>query len=282
MTQQSPRRLLDDPRIGVQLRADLANARAHGANYDPTEGLVALRSALDGAAPAVAWSDGLRSVATRWWGWTATGLATAGAVWFVQRETPVETAPREATPVTMLVAPVQAPLDVPAAEPSRRVDALLPERVAPSSARAEVASPTPRRMRARAAATREPERASPQLEPYFVEQETAPAREPERAPAIVPASATDRMTELEHLARVRHLLSTHPREALQAARDGQLRFAEGMFSEERAGLIVFALDRLGEANEARDEGRRFLRAHPSAPFAARIRGIVERIEGATP
>ena len=85
MTQQPPRRLLDDPSVATQLRGDLVNARAQSTAYDPERGLAALRNTLDGlesgspidghasggseptdpSSQGAGWSESLRAVSAR-------------------------------------------------------------------------------------------------------------------------------------------------------------------------------------------------------------------------
>jgi hypothetical protein len=93
------------------------------------------------------------------------------------------------------------------------------------------------------------------------------------------APTGDQNDEVKHLAEVRRALQSSPSLALQLARRGQQDYPHGTFGEEREAIVVFALQALGRADEARSEGRAFLRAHPQSPFAARIRDIVT--DGAT-
>jgi len=329
MTQQPPRRLLDDPSVAAQLRGDLVHARAHPTGYDPEAGLSALRTALDGLAPGgpvdgrasrgdeltepsrqgAEWSESLRAVATRWWGWTAVGLATVGAVWWSQH-TPLLPPQRAASERAAMQVEAEreasqpagaraeavatAALDAQVAVAAQATLAAQSEYVAP----AKVASRAPS-TRAKSAVSRRgaggaesavTERATSSVQSLFpVAQETASSRETDAATkrASEPASRASSepragTAEVEHLARVRRLLATEPHEALAAAREGQKTFAQGLLVEERAGLIVFALARLERTDEALREGRSFLRAHPDGPFAARVRAIVTRIEGLTP
>jgi len=88
------------------------------------------------------------------------------------------------------------------------------------------------------------------------------------------APADDGTDEVGHLAQVRRALQSSPSLALQLAQQGQQAYRHGTFGEEREAIIVFALQALGRVDEARNEGRSFLRAHPQSPFAARVRGIV--------
>lgn len=303
MTQQPPRRLLDDASTDARLRTDLTHARAHGTTYDVQGGMRALSATLDrlqsghliesaerptqGAA-----SSGLAAIRAKWWGWAAAGVATVGAVWWVQQDRPVQPEQR--------AAPYRA-----AAHARTTVAQPLPEPVAPgrpSTAASEVATSSAQRARLPSPAARAPaaraSSAAPRASVGLAESQgvatparVAPGLAREVAPAHEHASGQTSaasapntvdshsdLAEVEHLARLRRLLASQPQRALEAARDGQRRFAHGLFVEERAGLIVFALARLGNNDDALREGRQFLREHPAGPFAARVREIVAGLE----
>lgn len=261
---RAPRRLLDDPNVAAQLRGDLASARAQQASFDPERGLARLRGALDGVQASAAWSESVRAIGARWWGLAASGVATVGAVWWIQHASPVQSTPR---------APSQAAAPAPAPErsapqaASEQAPPALPAALAPPVSPPKRARPIARKPEPAAIAARAEEPAEPR------EVETAPAR------VELPAARVEPPNELEHLARLRRLLKRDPRQALEAARDGQARFARGLFVEERAGMIVFALERLGESHEAMREGQRFLLTYPQGLFSARVRVIVTRLEG---
>ena len=99
--------------------------------------------------------------------------------------------------------------------------------------------------------------------------------------AAASTSARDGMqrgaaSEVEHLAHLRHLLEHEPARALKAARMGQSTFVGGLFHEERAALIVFALARLNREEEALREAHGYLRAYPRGPFAVPVGEIAAR------
>jgi len=384
MTQQPPRRLLDDPSVAAQLRGDLVNARAQSSAYDPESGLAALSETLDGLAPDgplagrargrhdpsvsshddVEWRASMRTVSARWWGWAAAGVATVGAVWWVARESRVEPvqrgaserapmqlethaeapqrgveAPQRAGEASQVVGAPQAvgapllrgepqlarepqpgggpraggepqsgrepqPGRGPRAGGAPQPGRVPPDRVqaAPLHAQATRAVGRERSVREQMATRAPVARAKSAASPGAAEgaersagastatappaaHEAASSHEPDATARLASTAPSARstapqvgMTEVEHLAGVRRLLATEPQQALVAARDGQKMFADGVFVEERAGLIVFALADLGHTDDALSEGRRFLRAHPDGPFAARVRAIVARIE----
>ena len=111
----------------------------------------------------------------------------------------------------------------------------------------------------------------------------APTRTPVPTAAAATSSSSDGAEnrlqgEVEHLERVRRLLTDEPAQALRSARQGQSAFAGGLFQEERAALIVFALARLERSEEALREAHVYLRVYPQGPFAVPVREIVTRFE----
>jgi hypothetical protein len=307
MTQHPPRRLLDDPSLDAGLRSDLTHAQAERAAYDVQAGLSALNATLDrlDAAPPmdraverpapselqVASGQSLRAFHGRWWAWTAAGVASVSAVWWLQREP-------EVPPTGRAGSEREVPLERADTSPTAQADTLKSASTAVSQSEAGFANTLPpsRGARATAAKTRVvPARAAPHLGASEGTAKQAPpsasaanqagaSHAADQAPAPVgevapdPAAPRPDGAELEHLARVRRLLASAPREALDAARAGQAQFARGLFTEERAGLIIFALERVGQTDAALREGRQFLRAYPGGPFAARVREIVARLE----
>lgn len=73
---------------------------------------------------------------------------------------------------------------------------------------------------------------------------------------------------------LREKAATHPAEALKLADAGQQRFAGGLFSIEREFLAIQSLARLGRAADARRRGEQFIAAHPSSPYADRVRAVI--------
>jgi hypothetical protein len=111
---------------------------------------------------------------------------------------------------------------------------------------------------------------------------------PTSAPAATAATAASDtadhrlQAEVEHLARVRRLLTQHPARALEAAREGQNTFVDGLFREERAALIVFSLARLERKQEALREAEDYLRDYPRGPFAVPVSELLTRYKDREP
>lgn len=348
MTQHPPRRLLDDPSVDARLRRDLANARSHVARYDVQAGLEVLATALDGLGPTNAgrpttgtleasteWTASLRAIGTKWWGWSAVGLSTVGAIWWLQREAPAHTAEARAASVvqsaqeetaaathTGAQAPAHAEMPTlahaaserPAQSPHTTFDAanagVRPTPVRPVARNAQRsfkavgadsarARPEHAGKISRTSATRASDpsktRAETALQPSDVRTDDtalvrsvalpAPqdaagsAQVPAKSPATSSEAQATHTQEIEHLARLRRLLAKNPEHALEAAREGQARFVGGLFAQERAALIVFALAKLERKRDTLHEARSFLRAYPSGPFVARVRAIAAELEG---
>jgi hypothetical protein len=92
------------------------------------------------------------------------------------------------------------------------------------------------------------------------------------APAVDPFAE-----ESAHLIRLRATAQTDPAAALAAADEGNQRFPDGLFGQEREAIAIGALVRLGRDAEAQARGARFLAAHPTSPFAERIRNDISSI-----
>lgn len=290
-----PTRLLDDPAAPPGLREDLrAASEIAPQSYDAERGLGRLRTALmagtagAAAATSAAASAGAKAGLT----WAALAVAVAagmgGALYFAvdspapspaaeePERTPGATPSDEASeslPVeptlpapTLLATPAEP---TPAVEevPAPRASMDGPTRRAPETS--SVAAPAdPTEAPSPRASTDERTRQAPET--------GSPAAEaPEPAP--VPDDPDEQLrAEIGQLARIRARLESAPGEALALAREGERRFGNGMFGEERAALAVFALDRLGRHAEAEREARRFVAAHPVGPFTSRVRAVLDR------
>jgi len=144
-----------------------------------------------------------------------------------------------------------------------------PEAVEPVEVEAAAPAPEPAEPAPTEAVEPEPEPA-PEAEPS-----ARPRRGARRAVARRPSSPEpDLREEMELTNRARAALAGRPAEALRLAREGQRRFGDGLFSEEREAIEVLALAALDRADEARPRGERFLRRHPRSTFAERVRRAI--------
>jgi hypothetical protein len=101
----------------------------------------------------------------------------------------------------------------------------------------------------------------------------------EPAPAVAPPAAGSKPTEEWELTeRLRQLVDADPRGAVDLAREGQRRFPEGEFADERAWLQMRALVHLNEIAPARDEAVAFFRRFPQSPYGSKV----SRLTGVRP
>lgn len=102
---------------------------------------------------------------------------------------------------------------------------------------------------------------------------TAAGPSTERAARAEPSRADDSLArEMSALAAARTALDHDPARALALLERGRREHgASSLFAEEREALSVLALCALDRDDEASRRGARFLAAHPSSPFADRVR-----------
>ncbi len=285
-----PTRLLDDPTAPPGLKEDLrAASEIAPQSYNTERGLTRLRTALvAGTAGAAAATSATASAGVKaGLAWAALAVVVAagmGGALYVWVDVPQPSSAPEERARPHAPASGGAP-----AEPSGS------DAVAPSSALSadetreapavEAVAPTAALTANQAREAPSPEAASPSP-PTATDDgrpaPSAPAADPgtgaASAPTVAPEEDTDERlrAEIGQLAQIRSRLETAPSEALALAREGQRRFEGGMFGEERAALVVFALDRLGRRTEAEREARRFVATHPVGPFTSRVRAVLER------
>ena len=80
---------------------------------------------------------------------------------------------------------------------------------------------------------------------------------------------------MDNYARARALALTDPAGALAIVDADNKKFAKGVFAEEREALAIDCLVRTGRTAEAQERGRTFLTAHPTSPFAEKIRAQID-------
>ena len=82
--------------------------------------------------------------------------------------------------------------------------------------------------------------------------------------------------EISQLLNLRQLQRKDAQAALELAQRSQAQFPNGLFIEERAGLIVLLLDAQGETSRAKAKARVFLEHYPQSTLAASVREVLER------
>src|SRR6185437_12473589 len=110
----------------------------------------------------------------------------------------------------------------------------------------------------------------------------APPASAEGAPAAVAPSSGEGYvagapvpeTEIELLQRAQGALAASPAQALALTREHTARFPGGAFSQEREVVAIQALLRLGQREEARARGARFVATYPGSGYRRRIEALL--------
>jgi hypothetical protein len=253
-----PRRLTDDPEVSASIREALAGERSSNGFLDLDAGWKKLHAAASGlsasaaiagespaAAPtsvvAVAPKDDVESGrdTSRWIRWgigTATGV---GLAW--------------------LLVVTSAPGDAPPARPA--VVVAPPAPTVPSAISAPTADP----------AITDPPAVSVKDLPKAVAAPVSKARVGAVPPVTAMVDDNALREELAQIAKIRSLVDRDPTTALALAEDGQRRFANGHLVEEREGLRIIALARLGRRDEARTKAAMFMNRYPKSALVDRIK-----------
>jgi len=123
-------------------------------------------------------------------------------------------------------------------------------------------------------------------ETHATEAVVTPSARPEAKGADRPASigAPDpsaRASQLREESRItllarRQLRSGDPKAALRLLEQAQVRFPDGVLSQEREALTIEALARSGAGDAAERRARDFLRENPRSPHAADVRAYRDR------
>lgn len=248
-----PTRWLDDPSIDPDLRGDLSAATEAGLpSLDLDGGLARLEDAMSRSGGGGDQGPGPSGPggAAPWIAGAVAGLLFAGlgAWWALSSD---DRAVAGSGPV--VEAPEEPARDEGVAEPvpdEPEVSAEPPAEATANAAEADVATPP---------------------------GEAASPRPRARPPASRSTSAVSDLLrdEMEITARSRRSLARRPARALALALEGNRRFADGLFVEERDAIAVLALAALDRNEEARGRGARFLRSHPRGPFSERVRRAIE-------
>jgi hypothetical protein len=261
MNPKDPVRLLDDPSVPAELRADLASAVRTPPEYlDMQAGLLRLTAAIAagsaataakaagtaGALGAKSWSVGKLLL----WGVSSLGVAGAIAIGTANLRAPAATSKPSTPAATAATAPRRAALPV-----------AVPHEDAGSAQNDREGARTVPQVPARRAP-----RAGPTARSN-TESRTA------REPSAEEANAAEALLaeETAHLARLRALARSNPAAALALADEGAQRFAGGVFAHEREAIAIQALVALGQTTRARARASRFLSAFPKSPYRERLK-----------
>lgn len=244
--------MTDDPDVSPSVRQALADERGAAGLVDLDAGWAKLRAAAaasmatasstapeNGDAAAARAKVGLGASRSIRWGIGLSAVAAVGAAWSIlgtPASAPTTEAPRSE------IAPAQAvALD-------GRIEGHAAASPAPLADADEAASVSVNALPAAAAS-------APRL----------------RAAAKAAAVDDDALREeLAQIGKIRALIGGDPGAALALVEDGQRRFAKGHLVEEREGLGVIALARLGRRDEARARAKTFAARYPKSALVARI------------
>ncbi len=279
-----PRRLVEEAGAPEALRSDLAvAARADAIGFDVDAGLQRLEAAIGGSTVEVASSSGASS------GGLALGLglgvgglgALALVLLFGFGAGPSSQQPAQPG----LAGPVAASVASPVADPDSQPLAAEAVARAPSSTNPARVGAVARERSDRADSLDQALHDAPEVTRHEVgtqadgdeRSESKRRHKPSKAHAseLEPVSAErpdDRyLREVRQLHRARGELASDPKRALELAKAGQREFSAGALQQEWEGLIILALDALGERDEAARRGDAFLEKYPDGPFSAKIR-----------
>lgn len=232
-----PPRLLFDPATPAELRTDLTRVARATHEYDAAQGLSAFQQslkALDGGGGAALAPESALSSAT-------SAGSSAGAAWAAKTLIAALIGTGAWTAWTSWQE--RAPLPTSHQPPP----AAAPARAANAHTEAPASLPTP-------------DIAPPVAATASSGRPIAPQR---------PAAHR----EIEQLEQVKALLPTDPAAAYRLAQQSAREFPSGVLREEREGLSVIALWRLGKHAQAHARAAQFLERYPQSPLRARIEGL---------
>lgn len=252
-----PRRLIDDPDVSASIREALAGERTSKGLVDLDAGWTKLRAAASSmalgasttgepaAAPPAANAPatsgarlGLGTSRSIQWGIGISTVAAAALSWmFVGAPTPAEapTAPRSELAV------------------QEATGAASPSAEEPKALTADEGAVAP-----------------------VISVSALPAAPTAKAPRALatgkPAALDDNALreELAQIREIRALIDRAPAAALALAESGQRRFSNGHLVEEREGLSVIALARLGRRDDARAKATAYVSRYPKSTLVDRI------------
>ncbi len=292
-----PQRLLDDPELGAELRADLEAVRSHAEPFDVAAGLTRFQTALGTEATATAHAAAPPSAQGAS---SSTGSGAAAAKIGAGKLTALAVASFGGALALWGLSP--EPSQEPSAPPPALVESAPPSQDASADPKAEVKVPATPRDDTTDAAEDLVERASPP--PPIEEAPAAPAETRPQAPPVKPAATAAEpeveevatisppeahsdagqdapsdtsdalQREVKQLGEIRKALGSDPARALALANAGHREFADGRLYQEREALALRALRQLGRRAELERRGQRFIDKFPESPHATLVRSML--------
>jgi len=254
-----PVRLLDDPRLAAHLRADLEVFVHAPTPYDVARGAKALESVLaDTRSAAAAANDGVHGVST-----TMHALGTHGSAW-----SQLQTLPWTLK-LFMLAAGVAA------ASLGAVVMQRAMQRAVQSAQASHRNAPTAlHRPQAMPPGMEQPSLVRPVQDSSLAAIDDPAVARAEARVTNVPRSISASRREIAQLQRIHELLAQNPSAAYRVAQASQREFPHGPLHEEREGLRVLALWRLGQRRQAQQQAQQFLTRYPQSALHERMQRVV--------
>ena len=271
-----PARLLDDPALAPELRADLERTAATPYAYDAAAGFAALHAAMGAlqaggtSGTAVASEAGAQAAgpaasaaAPAAGGGGGANAAAAGvksASWFASAGGKLALAVTSAAAVAVSV--IAWPRPTPQHAPPR---AAVETRPSPPAPARPAVTPAPDRDTTQ----REETAQTPAPAGDAIDAELARIRARAERAGNSDADAALRR-EIADLGRIKALLESDPEQAYRLAQTGHREHRRGMLRHEREGLAVLALWNLDRRGEAEARTRAFLARYPKSPLRAEV------------
>jgi hypothetical protein len=277
---KAPPRLLNDPTVAAELRADLEHVAASAPSYDVAAGLAGLQAAIASSASSASQAPaaGQEQLTAQSAGASGPGNLVGGSA-VGGSAGPVSLTGLKAVligvgAVTLLTLAGlngfralrrDEPKPPPATEAR---SASVPENANSSGvgANANGVSANANRVRAIVAksSSGQGQASAAAMQPTTVEPSDTAAN---RAPDLL-------RREIAQLARIKLLVEDDPGRAYRLAQAGHREFKGGMLRQEREALAVLALAKLGDAAQARTRAHDFLVRYPDSPLRDRIQAAL--------
>jgi len=274
-----PPRLLDDPSVAPELRADLKRAATSLPAYNAAAGLASFQAAIGsslGAPTAAATHAAQAKTATAVTvGKSATVLGSAGAKVALL-------ALGSAALVTVGTLSFPSHVAAPQHHPASHAAAPFPAAPIPTAPAqpAPTSLPEPTTL---PPAPQAPALPAPTAEAPVAVRDAGHARARERTYAPTMHGATRQADpddalrlEVAQLGQIKSVLDSDPAQAYRLAEAGHKTFSRGMLRPEREALATLALWNLGRRDEATRRAEAFLTRYPTSPLRARLQLLVER------
>jgi hypothetical protein len=277
---KAPPRLLNDPAVATELRADLERVAATTPSYDVAAGLAGLQAAIASAAAPASQTPvaGQEPLTARSAGASGPGNVVGGSAG------PAGLTGLKAALIGVGAVALLSLAGVSTFRALRR-DEPKPAAAALSVSARESANANSESANANSeSATANSESATANSE-SAIHAKSSPAQGQASAAPIQPTTVEPSETaesrapdvlrrEIAQLARIKQLVDDDPARAYRLAQTGHREFKGGMLRQEREALAVLALAKLGETAQARTRAHDFLARYPASPLRDRVQAVL--------